>query len=92
MTAQEREAAVDLLASDPEAGDVVAGTGGCRKVRLAARGKGKSGGYRLLTYFVRADGRVLLLTVFSKADRANLSKADRNGLARLTKRLDTEGS
>ena len=70
-----------------DAGDLIVGTGGCRKVRLAGKGRGKSGGYRLVTYFAHADGRVLLLTVFSKADQASLSKAFRNELAALTRRL-----
>jgi hypothetical protein len=45
MTEDERTAAVDLIAANPEAGDVMQGTGGVRKARLAGRGKGKSGGY-----------------------------------------------
>ncbi|AWN48468.1 hypothetical protein DK419_20655 [Methylobacterium terrae] len=38
-----------MLAADPEAGDLTVGSGGIRKVRLAGRGKGMSGGYRVLT-------------------------------------------
>lgn len=61
-------------------GDLMAGTGGARKFRWAGRGKGKSGGYRIITYFGGDDIPVFLLTVFSKGEKANLSKADRNAL------------
>ena len=47
----ERRTIVDLIAADPTAGDLIKGTGGARKVRVAGRGKGKSGGYRIVTYF-----------------------------------------
>lgn len=42
---------VCYLAADPMAGDEIAGTGGCRKVRFAGRGNGKSGGYRTITFY-----------------------------------------
>lgn len=51
MTDAERRIAVDTIAANPTAGDVMQGTGGCRKVRIAGRGKGKSGGYRIVTAF-----------------------------------------
>jgi hypothetical protein len=49
MTDAERALAVDTIAANPLAGDVIVGSGGCRKVRIAGRGKGKSGGYRVTT-------------------------------------------
>jgi len=73
------------LASNPAAGDEMAGTGGCRKVRVAGRGKGKSGGYRTITFYTGPDIPLFLLAVFSKGDRANLNQEERNGLAGLTK-------
>ena len=83
MSDAERVAAVDLVSANPEVGDLIVGTGGCRKVRLAGKGRGKSGGYRLITFYKVGD-RVFLLTVFSKGDRANLTQAERNGLKKLT--------
>ena len=44
----ERADIVSWLAANPESGDVIEGTGGARKVRFAGRGKGKSGGYRVI--------------------------------------------
>jgi hypothetical protein len=87
MTEEERFAAGDIVAADPLAGDVMRGTGGCRKIRVAGKGKGKSGGYRIVTFFTGPDLPVFLLTVFGKGERANLSSAERNALAKLTKRL-----
>src|SRR6266851_7726679 len=79
-TEGEREAVVEMLADHPEAGDEIGGTGGARNVRVAGRGKGKSGGYRVITFYSGEDVPVFLLTVYSKGDRANLSKAERNEL------------
>lgn len=84
MTDQEIEQLVGILANDPEAGEIMVGTGGCRKLRIAGRGKGKSGGYRTITFFSGNQMPVFLLTVFSKGERANLSKEERNTLAKMT--------
>lgn len=56
------------------------GTGGARKIRIAGRGKGKSGGYRVVTYYGGEDVPVFLLVLFSKGERSNLSQDDRNEL------------
>ncbi len=87
MSDAERIEAIDMIARNPESGAVMPGTGGCRKLRLAGRGKGKSGGYRLITYFGGKAFPVFLLTVFSKGERANLSGAERNMLADMTATL-----
>jgi len=47
----ERLAIVSWIAANPAAGYVIEGTGGARKVRFAGRGKEKSGGYRVITFF-----------------------------------------
>lgn len=80
LTDTEREAIISHLAANPDAGDIMAGTGGARKLRFAGRGKGKSGGYRVITFYADADIPVFLLDVFSKDTQANLSKAERNAL------------
>src|SRR5208337_2773801 len=76
----EREAVVEMIANNPEAGDEIAGTGGARKVRVAGRGKGKSGGYRVVTFYSGKDVPVFLLAAYSKGEKANLTKAERNEL------------
>ena len=76
-----------MIAADPLAGDLMAGTGGARKLRHAGRGKGKSGGFRTVHYFGGNDVPVFLLAIFSKGDKDNLSKAERNALAAILPRI-----
>lgn len=85
MSEDEIEAIVDFLAYNPEAGDVIAGSGGARKVRHRGRGKGKSGGFRTIHYFYDGDAPVYLFTVFGKGERENLSRAEINDLHDLCK-------
>ncbi len=80
LTQRERDEVVEMIASHPEAGDEIGGTGGARKVRVAGRGKGKSGGYRVITFYSGKEVPVFLLAVYSKGEKANLSKAERNEL------------
>ena len=51
----ERTEIVMWIAGNPTAGDVIEGTGGARKVRFPGKGKGKSGGYRVITFFTGTD-------------------------------------
>ena len=69
--AEERAAFVNWIAANPLAGNVVPGSGGCRKVRWARAGMGKRGGVRVI-YFNRADGQVWLLIAYAKAKFDNL--------------------
>ena len=80
LTAQEQHAIVEYMANHPEAGDLIPGTGGARKVRFAGRGKGKSGGYRVITFFTGKNLPVFLLNVLAKGEKINLTKAERNEL------------
>lgn len=75
MTETERAQAVDHVAVQPDAGDLIPGSGGARKVRIARPGGGKSGGFRVISYYTDADHPVFLLTVISKGQRSNLNKA-----------------
>ncbi|MGO1077820.1 type II toxin-antitoxin system RelE/ParE family toxin [Inquilinus sp. CA228] len=87
MTDGERLAALLAIAADPVGGDLIQGAGGCRKVRVAGRGKGKSGGYWVITLFAGPDRPVYLLTVFSKGERANLSNKEKAALAGVAKAI-----
>ncbi|MFT8944394.1 MAG: type II toxin-antitoxin system RelE/ParE family toxin [Acetobacter pasteurianus] len=87
MTEDEITQLVSMLAQNPEAGDVIKGTGGCRKVRVPGRGKGKSGGYRTITFFSGPNLPLFLLTVFSKGECENLSQSECNSLAKLTTQI-----
>ena len=60
------------LATSPEAGDLIPGSGGCRKIRWARSGMGKRGGVRVI-YTVRLkSGAVVLLTIYSKNVKDNI--------------------
>jgi hypothetical protein len=87
MTESERERVVMFLARNPDAGDLIKESGGCRKIRIAKDGTGKSGGYRVITWFGGRDIPVFLLTVFAKGQKANLSDRECNALAKLTATL-----
>ena len=81
LTATERLAVINTVAANPKRGDIIAGTGGIRKFRFAREGKGKSGGVRVVYYYYDENMPILLITLFAKNDKANLSKAERNTLA-----------
>ena len=81
---------VETIANDPMMGDVMAGTGGCRKSRFAGRGKGKRGGYRTVHYNGADDVPVLLLVVLDKGDKDNLSQSERNELRKSLQAYEAE--
>lgn len=80
MSEDEHAAIVTSIAGDPDQGVVMAETGGARKVRFGGRGKGKSGGYRVIFYPAPDDVPVLMLAVIDKGERENLSRTERNEL------------
>ncbi|UZR30735.1 type II toxin-antitoxin system RelE/ParE family toxin [Methylococcus mesophilus] len=79
----DRKAVIDYLAAHPRAGDVMEGTGGIRKLRWGRGNRGKSGGVRVIYYYHDERLPLFLLTVFGKNEQANLTKAERNSLAKL---------
>ena len=78
ISEQERTAIIDFIARNPQAGDEIRGTGGARKLRFAGKGKGKSGGYRVITFYSGTDIPVFLLNVFAKNERTDLTQSERN--------------
>lgn len=78
----------NALMDNPEAGDVIEGTGGLRKVRHAdeKRGKGKRGGLRVIYYWWRPGKQFWLYTLYSKDEMDDLTAAQRNILKELLKK------
>ena len=64
-----------FLLEHPEAGDLVRGSGGVRKVRWVRDGTGKSGGVRVCYYTRNAAGQILLLVIYAKSVRASIPAA-----------------
>lgn len=67
-----------FLSKSPQAGDVVPGTGGVRKLRWSRAGMGKQGGLRILYYVQDMRGRIWLLTVYAKSARENIAASTLN--------------
>ena len=87
LTGQERFDLIAFLAMNPEAGDVMAGTGGVRKLRWGIGARGKRAGVRAIYYYHSSAMPLFLLNVFSKNEKLNLSMAERNVIRRLIPRL-----
>src|ERR1700755_2351950 len=90
LTDDMREFIIATISDDPMMGDVMIGTGGCRKSRFPGRGKGKRGGYRTVHYNGPDDVPVLLLVVLDKGDKDNLSQSERNELRKLMQTYEAE--
>jgi hypothetical protein len=70
------------LARKPQAGDLIPGTGGFRKVRWAdiRRGKGRRGGLRVIYYHFAAEHQIWLMTLYSKNEAADLTPGEKKAL------------
>ena len=81
MTEKALEEFLDHIEKNPEAGKIISGTGGVRKIRWEKgdNDKGKSGGVRILYHYSK-DLLVLLITLYGKSEKENISQAERNQL------------
>jgi DNA-binding transcriptional regulator YiaG/mRNA-degrading endonuclease RelE of RelBE toxin-antitoxin system len=75
----DRDALIDFLAANPLAGDVMPETGGVRKVRFSARGKGKRGGVRMIYYLLDEDTPLYALLIYGKDEQDNLTADQKKG-------------
>jgi hypothetical protein len=87
MREDERAALVDYLAGNPLSGDLIAGTGGVRKLRWALEGRGKRGGARVIYFFHSEKLPLFIFTMYAKNVQSDLSDADRNELRLITKSI-----
>jgi hypothetical protein len=83
LTGTERADLVAYLGTNPEAGQLVPGTGGVRKVRWATPGRGKRSGARVIYYYYNQSIPLFALDIYAKNEKANLSEADKRSLKRL---------
>jgi hypothetical protein len=77
----------NFLLENPESGVVIAGTGGVRKLRWAGKSKGKSGGARVVYFYVRSDQWIYLLYAYSKNVKTDLTPSEKKAFLALTKEL-----
>ena len=87
MDEAERTSLVLFLAFNPEAGDLVTGTGGVRKLRWGLEGRGKRGGARVIYYFHSQRIPLFIITAYAKNSQDDISASDRNDMKRLVKAL-----
>jgi mRNA-degrading endonuclease RelE of RelBE toxin-antitoxin system len=71
-TEADRGEFASFLAATPDAGDLIPGSGGCRKIRWGVTGRGKRGGVRVIYTLQLASGVVVLLTIYSKNATENI--------------------
>lgn len=71
---------------NPEKGKIIRGSGGLRKIRCAIPGKGKSGGVRIIYYYVKTKSIILMLLIYSKNEQDNLTNEQLRILKTLVER------
>lgn len=84
---EEKFELVSFLAEKPLAGDVIPDTGGVRKVRFAASGKGKRGGARVIYYFLDDSMPLYALLVYAKNEKAQLTPEDKRAASVLVEAI-----
>jgi hypothetical protein len=87
LNEEERMAMEFYIACAPEGHPGIPGAGGFRKARWARRGKGKSGGFRVVYFFLAKPGRIYMAAIYAKSRKETLSAADQNVLARLAAQI-----
>lgn len=87
LTDEDLWALEEFLGQNPDFGDVIQGTGGLRKIRWAAKGRGKRGGSRVCYVDMIRKEKVYLISVFSKNQKENLSELEKREIKELIKLL-----
>lgn len=77
----------NLILKDPSGGDIVEGTGGIRKIRVGAKGKGKSGGIRVFYLDIPTKEKCYLLFILEKSEAENIDAEEKAGLKQLAAAL-----
>ena len=81
LSAEEHEELIFYLAIHPESGDEIPGTGGVRKVRFAAKGRGKSGGVRIIYYFFEEENPLYAIFLYGKNEQVDLTPQQKKDVA-----------
>ena len=90
MSDDEYRALQETLVNRPGMGDIVQGTGGLRKVRWKQDGHGKSGGVRVIYYWMTADEQLYMLYVYPKSKQEDLTAEQKRALKSIVERWSDE--
>ena len=90
MVSYEREELINYLSDYPNAGDLIQGTGGVRKIRWSRGGMVKSGGLRIVYFYYDDSIPLFLLSVFSKSQKVDLKEAEKRELKRILSEIVRE--
>ena len=91
FTEEERKELIDYLAAHPAAGDEIPGTGGVRKLRFAALGRGKRGGARVVYFYGGEDMPVYALLAYAKSAKTDLSPSERRAVRTVVAAIKSAG-
>jgi hypothetical protein len=83
LSPAERDAVIAGIASEPEGGDLIPGTGGLRKRRIPLSGRGKRGGARVITLYLGEGFPTYAVFIYAKNERADLSPLQKRALMRI---------
>ena len=83
FTENEKQELIAFLAENPQAGDIIPDTGGVRKLRFAASGKGKRGGARVIYYFLDETVPLYALLAYPKNAKSDLTVDEKRAAAAL---------
>ncbi len=87
LTDEEYVCLQNVLMENPERGDILKGGGGIRKLRHALSGRGKSGGVRVIYYWLRDNGQIYLLLIYPKSKKDDLTERETSLLREFVKEL-----
>ena len=90
LTDDEYAALQTFLSNAPDAGAVIRGTGGLRKIRWLSKGKGKSGGIRAIYYWRTAANRIYFLTLYNKSVKDTLTASERAAWRKVVEVIEGE--
>lgn len=87
LSREERAELIRLLAENPRRGDVIPGLGGVRKMRFAASGMGKRGGYRVIWYVTDEETPVIALLLYGKNEQVDLTPEQKKAVLALAEQI-----
>ena len=83
----EKHMLINFLAENPLAGDPIPGTGGVRKLRFAASGRGKRGGARVIYYYLDEASPIYALLAYAKGAKTDMTPNERRTVSKLVAAL-----